>query len=67
VPASDAYRIVFADAGHTVLEVSNDADTAAILGSLLGAGLAVRRFTPTLKSLDDIFVEVYGADAMEGN
>ena len=67
VPTSDAYRVLTADAGHTVLEVSNDADTAAILRSLVAAGVGVRRFTPTLRSLDDIFVEVYGADAMEGN
>ncbi len=67
LPASDSYRVMSSAAGHTVVEVSNDADTAAILRFLVGAGVGVRRFTPTLKSLDDIFVEVYGADAMEGN
>ena len=67
VPASDAYTVVSSDVGHTVLEVSNDADTSVILRFLVGEGLAVHRFAPTLKSLDDIFVEVYGADALEGN
>ncbi len=66
VPTSDAYQVVSSKAGHTVLEVANDADTAAILRSLVQAQVGVRRFTPTLRSLDDIFVEVYGADAMEG-
>jgi ABC-2 type transport system ATP-binding protein len=66
VPASDAYAIVATEPGHTELEVSNDADTSAILASLVSAGLRVRSFTPTLKSLDDIFIEVYGADAGRG-
>jgi ABC-2 type transport system ATP-binding protein len=66
VPASAAYAIVASEPGHTELEVSNDADTSAILASLVAAGLRVRSFTPTLKSLDDIFIEVYGADAGRG-
>jgi len=65
VPPADDYRVVSSDKGHTVLEVSNDADTATILRSLIASGMGVRSFTPTLKSLDDIFVEVYGADAVE--
>ena len=65
VPASDSYRIVAAAPGHTELEVNNDADTSAILADLISAGLKVRSFTPTLKSLDDIFIEIYGADAKE--
>lgn len=67
LPTSDAYRVMSSDAGHTELEVTNDADTAAILRAFVESGVGVRRFTPTLKSLDDIFVEVYGADALEGN
>jgi len=63
VPPSDAYEIVSTEQGRTELEVGNDADTSVILASLVSAGLAVRSFTPTLKSLDDIFIEIYGADA----
>lgn len=65
VPASPAYRIVATEPGRTELEVSNEADTAAILASLVSAGVEVRGFTPALTSLDDIFIEVYGAEAME--
>ena len=65
VPPSDAYTIITVEPGHTELEVNNDADTSAILASLVSAGLGVRSFTPTLKSLDDIFIEIYGADAKE--
>jgi ABC-2 type transport system ATP-binding protein len=65
IPPSDSYSIVAAENGHTELEVNNDADTSVILADLISSGLRVRSFTPTLKSLDDIFIEVYGADAKE--
>lgn len=65
VPASPAYRIASDAAGHAELEVANDADDAAILRGLLDAGLNVTRFAPTRKSLDDIFVEVYGTASRE--
>ncbi|GIT79471.1 ABC transporter ATP-binding protein [Leifsonia sp. LS1] len=65
VPASPAYRIASDAAGHAELEVANDADDAAILRGLLDAGLAMTRFAPTRKSLDDIFVEVYGAESRQ--
>ncbi|MGN6425672.1 MAG: ABC transporter ATP-binding protein [Leifsonia sp.] len=65
IPASADYRIAADADGHAELEVANDADTAAILRGLIGAGLDVTRFAPTRKSLDDIFVEVYGAESRE--
>ncbi|WP_460632401.1 ABC transporter ATP-binding protein [Leifsonia lichenia] len=65
IPASGAYDIARDAGGHAELDVANDADTAAILRSLVDAGLDVTRFAPTRKSLDDIFVEVYGADSRE--
>ncbi|WP_314146752.1 ABC transporter ATP-binding protein [uncultured Leifsonia sp.] len=65
IPASADYRIAADADGHAELEVANDADTAAILRGLIGAGLDITRFAPTRKSLDDIFVEVYGAESRE--
>ncbi|WP_205288758.1 ABC transporter ATP-binding protein [Leifsonia aquatica] len=65
VPASPAYTIQTDAAGHAELEVANDADDAAILRGLLDAGLNITRFAPTRKSLDDIFVEVYGTASRE--
>jgi ABC-2 type transport system ATP-binding protein len=62
VPSSNRYRIASDSQGHAELEVSNDADFADILRELVDAGVEVRRFTPTRKSLDDIFIEVYGAE-----
>ncbi|MFJ3392009.1 ABC transporter ATP-binding protein [Leifsonia aquatica] len=65
VPESPAYRIASDAGGRAELEVANDADDAAILRGLLDAGLNVTRFAPTRKSLDDIFVEVYGAESRQ--
>lgn len=65
VPESPAYRMASDAGGRAELEVANDADDAAILRGLLDAGLNVTRFAPTRKSLDDIFVEVYGAESRQ--
>ncbi|ERK71067.1 ABC transporter ATP-binding protein [Leifsonia aquatica] len=65
VPESPSYRIASDAGGRAELEVANDADDAAILRGLLDAGLNVTRFAPTRKSLDDIFVEVYGAESRQ--
>jgi ABC-2 type transport system ATP-binding protein len=63
LPGSGAYRIASDHDGHAQLEVANDADFAGILDSLVRAGIEIRQFTPTRRSMDDIFVEVYGEDA----
>lgn len=65
IPSSPDYRIASDAGGRAELEVANDADTAAILRGLIGAGLDITRFAPTRKSLDDIFVEVYGSESRE--
>lgn len=65
IPESPTYRLLSDDDGHAQLEVADGADPAAILQGLVDAGVRVSRFAPTRKSLDDIFVEVYGADAGE--
>ncbi|NEN06786.1 ATP-binding cassette domain-containing protein [Diaminobutyricibacter tongyongensis] len=62
IPPSPAYTIVADADGHAELEVADDADPSVILRTMVDAGIAVRRFAPTRKSLDDIFVEVYGAE-----
>jgi ABC-2 type transport system ATP-binding protein len=67
IPGSPAYTIAKDAGGHAELDVANHADTADILRSLVEAGLDVTRFAPTRKSLDDIFVEVYGADSREAD
>lgn len=65
LPGSPAYRILSDEGGHAELEAVDGADASAILRGLVDAGVPVSRFSPTRKSLDDIFVEVYGAESRE--
>jgi ABC-2 type transport system ATP-binding protein len=60
IPRSDQYIIIEDDGSNTKLEVANGVDSAEILRQLMQAGVSVSKFTPTRKSLDDIFVEIYG-------
>jgi ABC-2 type transport system ATP-binding protein len=63
IPPSTVYRIQADDGSHAELAVDNDADFGAILSGLVAAGVEVSRFTPTRRSMDDIFIEVYGDEA----
>jgi ABC-2 type transport system ATP-binding protein len=63
IPPSPSYTILSDRAGHAELEIPAGTDTGAILQELVAAGVRVRAFTPKRKSLDDIFVEVYGDEA----
>ena len=65
LPASASYRVLSDADGHAQLEPADGADAAGILRELVDAGVRVTRFAPTRKSLDDIFVEVYGAQSQE--
>lgn len=65
VPPSPAYRLASDSGGRAELEIASGTDPAVILRGLVDAGLNVTGFTPARKSLDDIFVEVYGADSRE--
>jgi len=65
IPASASYTVLSDADGHAQLEPAEGADTANILRALVDAGVRVTRFAPTRKSLDDIFVEVYGAQSQE--
>lgn len=68
IPLSAAYTIISDADGHAELEPADDVDPIAILRTIVDSGIGVRRFAPTRKSLDDIFVEVYGAEnAGEGD
>jgi ABC-2 type transport system ATP-binding protein len=66
LPKSPSYTIASQGGGHAVLSVDTGADLAAILRGLMDAGVTVSRFEPRRRSLDDIFVEVYGDEATRG-
>jgi ABC-2 type transport system ATP-binding protein len=60
LPLSAAYNIIERSKGHSKLKTSEMTNAADILREIISRGIKVQRFTPTRKSLDDIFVEVYG-------
>jgi ABC-2 type transport system ATP-binding protein len=69
LPSDPAYTVLSdqaRDAGQAAdaeLALAPGADPAAILASLLRRGVTVSSFTPGRRSLESIFVEVYGTDA----
>lgn len=65
IPLSDKYRVVEAGESNSRLEVVSGMKSADILRELLEAGISVSKFTPMRKSLDDIFVEIYGSEELQ--
>lgn len=62
LPESASYSIVEQRTGETKVEVVAEISPTEILREIMDAGVQVGKFTPTRKSLDDIFVEIYGSE-----
>ncbi|WP_183511815.1 ABC transporter ATP-binding protein [Paeniglutamicibacter cryotolerans] len=62
IPPSPLYQVSRGGMGEAKLAVANGTDSAAILRELIEAGVEVRGFTPSRRSLDDIFIEIYGSE-----
>ncbi|OFE15541.1 ABC transporter ATP-binding protein [Humibacillus sp. DSM 29435] len=54
------WEATLVDRNYAELSLNNDADEAAVLRDLVEAGIAVSSFTTTKKSMDEIFVTIYG-------
>lgn len=65
IPRSDKYRIIEEGDSNSKLEVQSGMNSADILREIIDAGVRVGKFTPTRKSLDDIFVEIYGSEELQ--
>jgi ABC-2 type transport system ATP-binding protein len=65
LPASDRYRVLSDSDGRAELDVQKGADLGELLAWLLAQGAGVSEFAPHRRSLDSIFVEVYGEQAGE--
>ncbi|MFF1253004.1 ABC transporter ATP-binding protein [Pseudarthrobacter sp. NPDC058329] len=61
VPPSPRYTVTVSETNYSELSIADDADEADILKELVGASVAVRSFTTTKISLEEIFIRVYGA------
>ncbi len=62
LPQSHLYSIIEQGGGESKVEVVAEASPTQILQEIMRAGVSVGKFTPTPKSLDDIFVEIYGSE-----
>ncbi|MDR1355652.1 MAG: ATP-binding cassette domain-containing protein [Propionibacteriaceae bacterium] len=63
LPASQLYRVIFADDAGNVELKPNNAQPEEIIAELVRSGVQVHSFLPSRRSLDSIFVEVYGEAA----
>jgi ABC-2 type transport system ATP-binding protein len=60
IPGSGLFTPVLVERNYAELAVTGDTDEALILQELVAAGVTVRGFSLTKKSMEDIFVHVYG-------
>ncbi|MDR0991232.1 MAG: ATP-binding cassette domain-containing protein [Propionibacteriaceae bacterium] len=66
LPASPDYRLVAAEGDtYSELALNPGADPARVLARLVEEGVGVSSFTPSRRSMDSIFVEIYGAAAAQ--
>ncbi|MDR1431781.1 MAG: ATP-binding cassette domain-containing protein [Propionibacteriaceae bacterium] len=63
LPASPNYRVLAGDGQVVEIELADTAGPAAVLAELVRAGVGVAAFSPSRRSLDSIFVEIYGEQA----
>jgi ABC-2 type transport system ATP-binding protein len=62
LPANDSYRILSDTNGRAVLDLAAGTDAAALLRDLVAGGMRISRFVPARRSLDEIFLEIYGEE-----
>lgn len=60
IPESPRYTLTLNDTNYSELSITDDTDEADVLKELVAAGVAVRSFTTTKISLEEIFIRVYG-------
>jgi len=65
VPVSDSYAILSDQHGHSEISLRAGVAPADVLAELIRDGLTVSSFTPGRRSLESIFVEVYGAKEVD--
>ncbi|WP_324642410.1 ATP-binding cassette domain-containing protein [Pseudarthrobacter sp. LT1] len=60
LPGSDLFDVISVGDGRAELSPRQGAPEEKVLRELVEAGVALRSFTPTRVSLDEIFIKVYG-------
>ncbi|POH57321.1 ABC transporter ATP-binding protein [Arthrobacter glacialis] len=57
---SPNYKITLQETNYAELSLAESADESQVLRELIGSGLAVSGFVAAKRSLDDIFIQIYG-------
>ncbi|WP_038469707.1 ABC transporter ATP-binding protein [Arthrobacter sp. PAMC 25486] len=60
IPASPNYQVTLAETNYAELSLPDGVDEAQVLKELVLAGVVVRGFVAAKRSLEDIFIQVYG-------
>jgi len=63
VPDSPDYTVTLRETNYSELALDDSVDEAEVLRGLVQAGVVVRGFVAAKRSLDDIFLQVYGEKA----
>lgn len=63
IPTSPHYAITLQETNYAELSLAETVDESQVLKDLVLAGVVVRGFTAAKRSLDDIFIQVYGEAA----
>ncbi|MFZ2624455.1 MAG: ATP-binding cassette domain-containing protein [Propionibacterium sp.] len=63
LPDSEQFTVASLDNGRAELLLRPGVEPSRLLASLVASGLAVTEFTPRRRSMESIFVEVYGKEA----
>lgn len=66
IDESPNYKITLQETNYAELSLAETADESQVLRELIGSGLAVSGFVAAKRSLDDIFIQVYGDAAAAG-
>ncbi|MDO5752590.1 ABC transporter ATP-binding protein [Arthrobacter sp.] len=67
LPTSPHYKVALHETNYAELSVDESIDEAQILKELVLAGVVVRGFVAAKRSLDDIFIQIYGEDVASGS
>lgn len=61
LPSSPDYEIALRQRHYAELSLTDSADETAVLRRLIQQGVSISSFTTTKKSMDEVFVTIYGA------
>ena len=65
LPASASYTVLTDEHGHSEISLTQGVQASTVLDDLVGEGITVSSFTPGRRSLESIFVAVYGGKEVD--